>query len=99
MLWPGLLTIRYPVSSMSYLALARRYRPRTFEEVVGQAHVVRALTNALEQGRLHHAWLFSGTRGVGKTTIARILARCLNCEQGVSAHRCGEGDACRAILD
>jgi DNA polymerase-3 subunit gamma/tau len=84
---------------MSYQALARRYRPRTFEEVVGQTHVVRALTNALDQGRLHHAWLFSGTRGVGKTTIARILARCLNCEQGVSAHPCGECDACRAILE
>src|SRR5690625_4694477 len=84
---------------MSYQALARRYRPQTFEEVVGQAHVVRALANALEQGRLHHAWLFSGTRGVGKTTIARILARCLNCEQGVTAHPCGECDACKAILE
>lgn len=83
---------------MAYLALARRYRPRTFAEVVGQEHVVRALSNALEQGRLHHAWLFSGTRGVGKTSIARILARCLNCERGVSAHPCGECGSCRAIL-
>ncbi|MGH8427796.1 MAG: DNA polymerase III subunit gamma/tau [Gammaproteobacteria bacterium] len=82
---------------MAYLALARRYRPRNFEEVVGQQHVVRALGNALERGRLHHAYLFSGTRGVGKTTIARILARCLNCEKGVSAHPCGECSACRAI--
>ncbi|MGH8225540.1 MAG: DNA polymerase III subunit gamma/tau [Gammaproteobacteria bacterium] len=82
---------------MSYLALARRYRPRNFEEVVGQAHVLKALANALEQGRLHHAYLFSGTRGVGKTTIARILARCLNCEKGVSAHPCGECGACKAI--
>ncbi len=82
---------------MSYLALARRYRPRNFEEVVGQAHVLKALGNALEQGRLHHAYLFSGTRGVGKTTIARILARCLNCEKGVSAHPCGECGACKAI--
>ncbi|MGH8273771.1 MAG: DNA polymerase III subunit gamma/tau [Gammaproteobacteria bacterium] len=84
---------------MSYLALARRYRPRTFDDVVGQTHVVRALANALEQGRLHHAWLFSGTRGIGKTTIARILARCLNCEKGVSAHPCGECGACRAIFE
>ncbi len=82
---------------MSYLALARRYRPRRFEDVVGQAHVVRALSNALEQGRLHHAYLFSGTRGVGKTTIARILARCLNCEAGVTAKPCGQCSACKAI--
>ncbi len=66
---------------------------------MGQAHVVRALANALEQGRIHHAWLFSGTRGIGKTTIARILARCLNCERGVSARPCGECGACRAILE
>lgn len=82
---------------MAYLALARRYRPRTFAEVVGQDHVVRALSNALEQGRLHHAYLFAGTRGVGKTTLARILARCLNCEQGVTAKPCGRCGACRAI--
>jgi len=82
---------------MSYLALARRYRPRRFEDVVGQGHVVRALSNALEHQRLHHAYLFSGTRGVGKTTLARILARCLNCETGVTPHPCGECTACRAI--
>jgi len=82
---------------MAYLALARRYRPRTFAEVVGQDHVVRALGNALEQGRLHHAYLFSGTRGVGKTTLARILARCFNCEQGVTAKPCGQCSACQAI--
>ncbi len=68
---------------MTYLALARKWRPRTFDDVVGQPHVVRALTNALTTGRVHHAFLFAGTRGVGKTTVARILARCLNCEQGV----------------
>ncbi len=65
--------------------LARKYRPRTFSELVGQEHVVRALGNALQTGRLHHAYLFTGTRGVGKTTIARILAKCLNCEVGLSA--------------
>jgi len=82
---------------MAYLALARRYRPRRFAEVVGQAHVVRALSNALDQGRLHHAYLFEGTRGVGKTTIARIVTQCLNCERGVSATPCGECGTCRAI--
>ncbi|MBW7931021.1 MAG: DNA polymerase III subunit gamma/tau [Gammaproteobacteria bacterium] len=82
---------------MSYLALARKWRPRTFEDVVGQAHIVRALGNALDSGRVHHAFLFAGTRGVGKTTVARILARCLNCERGVSATPCGECGACRAI--
>jgi len=82
---------------MTYLALARKWRPRTFEDVVGQPHIVRALTNALTSGRVHHAFLFAGTRGVGKTTVARILARCLNCEQGVSASPCGECSACKAI--
>jgi len=75
---------------MSYQVLARRWRPKTFSELVGQEHVVRALSNALDNDRLHHAYLFTGTRGVGKTTIARILAKSLNCEQGVSAHPCGE---------
>ena len=75
---------------MSYQVLARRWRPKTFSELVGQEHVVRALSNALENDRLHHAYLFTGPRGVGKTTIARILAKSLNCEQGVSAHPCGE---------
>ncbi|MDD3530672.1 MAG: DNA polymerase III subunit gamma/tau, partial [Gallionellaceae bacterium] len=82
---------------MSYQVLARKWRPRSFAELVGQEHVVRALSNALEQGRLHHAYLFTGTRGVGKTTLARILARCLNCDSGVSATPCGECPACRQI--
>jgi len=82
---------------MSYQVLARKWRPRTFEQVVGQQHVMRALANGLEQGRLHHAFLFTGTRGVGKTTIARILAKALNCEQGVSAKPCGECGACTEI--
>jgi DNA polymerase-3 subunit gamma/tau len=84
---------------MSYEALARKWRPKNFAELVGQNHVVRALTHALEQDKLHHALLFSGTRGVGKTTIARILARCLNCEKGVSANPCGECSSCREISD
>lgn len=84
---------------MSDQVLARKWRPRTFEDVVGQDHVRRALTNAMGAGRLHHAYLFSGTRGVGKTTLARILARCLNCEQGVSAQPCGECGACRELLE
>ncbi|PIE83500.1 MAG: DNA polymerase III subunit gamma/tau [Candidatus Contendobacter odensis] len=82
---------------MSYQVLARKWRPRTFHELAGQAHVVRALTHALDRQRLHHAFLFTGTRGVGKTTIARIFAKSLNCEQGVSSHPCGECAACRAI--
>jgi len=82
---------------MSQLALARRYRPRTFETVVGQEITVRALSNALALKRLHHAYLFTGTRGVGKTSIARILAKCLNCERGISATPCGECVACQEI--
>jgi DNA polymerase-3 subunit gamma/tau len=78
-------------------ALARKWRPRSFERMVGQEHVVRALTNALEQKRLHHAYLFTGTRGVGKTTLARILAKALNCETGVSASPCGRCTACTEI--
>ena len=81
---------------MSYQVLARKWRPRKFAELVGQEHVVRALTNALDSGRMHHAYLFTGTRGVGKTTIARIFAKSLNCEQGTSADPCGQ---CRACLD
>ena len=82
---------------MSYQVLARKWRPRNFDEVLGQAHVVRALGNGLELGRLHHAYLFAGTRGVGKTTLARILAKCLNCEAGVTAKPCGECSACKQI--
>ncbi len=82
---------------MSYLVLARKWRPKRFSELVGQEHVVRALTNALDTGRVHHAFLFTGTRGVGKTTIARIFAKSLNCEQGSSAEPCGECATCRDI--
>ncbi|MGH8280481.1 MAG: DNA polymerase III subunit gamma/tau [Gammaproteobacteria bacterium] len=82
---------------MSYQVLARKWRPHDFSEVVGQEHVLRALINALDQNRLHHAFLFTGTRGVGKTTLARILAKCLNCERGVSSKPCGECSACREI--
>lgn len=82
---------------MSYLALARRYRPRRFDEVLGQEPVVRALRHALDQDRLHPALLLTGTRGVGKTTLGRIIAKCLNCEKGVSSTPCGECDACREV--
>ncbi len=81
----------------TYTALARKWRPRAFAELVGQEHVSRALVNALQTGRVHHAFLFTGTRGVGKTTIARILAKCLNCESGVTATPCGECASCREI--
>ncbi|PJK10371.1 DNA polymerase III subunit gamma/tau [Lysobacteraceae bacterium NML08-0793] len=82
---------------MSYLVLARKWRPRRFAELVGQEHVVRALSNALDSGRVHHAFLFTGTRGVGKTTIARIFAKSLNCELGTSAEPCGECRTCQDI--
>jgi len=82
---------------MSYQVLARKWRPKSFETLVGQDHVVRALTNALEQNRLHHAYLFTGTRGVGKTTLARILAKSLNCETGITAKPCGVCNACTEI--
>uniref|UniRef100_UPI0012FA15E4 DNA polymerase III subunit gamma/tau n=1 Tax=Azohydromonas aeria TaxID=2590212 RepID=UPI0012FA15E4 len=87
---------------MSYVVLARKYRPRSFDQMVGQAHVVQALTNALQQQRLHHAYLFTGTRGVGKTTVSRILAKSLNCTGpdgtgGITAHPCGVCTACREI--
>jgi DNA polymerase-3 subunit gamma/tau len=82
---------------MSYLVLARKWRPKDFADTVGQDHVLKALINALDSGRLHHAYLFTGTRGVGKTTIARILAKALNCEKGVTSTPCGECSACMEI--
>ncbi|MCX7564188.1 DNA polymerase III subunit gamma/tau [Xanthomonadaceae bacterium XH05] len=82
---------------MSYLVLARKWRPRRFSELVGQEHVVRALSNALESGRVHHAFLFTGTRGVGKTTIARIFAKSLNCVEGVGAEPCGKCEICQSV--
>jgi DNA polymerase III subunit gamma/tau len=84
---------------MSYQVFARKLRPAGFDALVGQEHVVRALVHALENERVHHAYLFTGTRGVGKTTIARILAKCLNCEKGVTAQPCGECSACREISE
>lgn len=84
---------------MSYQVLARKWRPKTFREMVGQEHVLKALINALDHDRLHHAYLFTGTRGVGKTTIARILAKCLNCESGVSSEPCGVCGACQEIAE
>ena len=83
--------------NVSYQVLARKWRPRNFEQLVGQTHVARALVNALDADRLHHAFLFSGTRGVGKTTLARILAKCINCETGVTSKPCGECSACVEI--
>ena len=82
---------------MSYQVLARKWRPKTFESLVGQEHVVRALTHALTDQRLHHAYLFTGTRGVGKTTLARILAKSFNCENGITATPCGVCSACTEI--
>ena len=87
---------------MTSLALARSWRPKTFSQLVGQDHVVKALTNALDHGRLHHAWLFTGTRGVGKTTIARIMAKALNCigadgSGKMTSEPCGKCPACLAI--
>ena len=82
---------------MSYQVLARKYRPANFEELEGQEHVRRALVNALEQNRLHHAYLFTGTRGTGKTTIARIFAKCLNCDRGITSTPCGECGSCLEI--
>jgi DNA polymerase-3 subunit gamma/tau len=82
---------------MSYQVLARKWRPKSFSQMVGQEHVVRALSNALDQQRLHHAYLFTGTRGVGKTTLGRIIAKCLNCETGITSQPCGVCSACTEI--
>lgn len=82
---------------MTYQVLARKWRPKTFESLIGQEHVVRALTHALTEQRLHHAYLFTGTRGVGKTTLARILAKSFNCEVGITATPCGVCSACTEI--
>jgi DNA polymerase-3 subunit gamma/tau len=84
---------------MSYQVLARKWRPQFFKDMVGQEHVLRALINAFDNQRLHHAYLFTGTRGVGKTTIARILAKCLNCEQGITSEPCGTCDSCVEITE
>ena len=82
---------------MSYQVLARKWRPKNFSEVVGQSHVLTALENGLKENRLHHAYLFSGTRGVGKTSIARLFAKGLNCINGITADPCGECENCKAI--
>ncbi|MGB0848972.1 MAG: DNA polymerase III subunit gamma/tau [Thiolinea sp.] len=84
---------------MSYQVLARKWRPQNFQEMVGQQHVLRALLTALDENRLHHAYLFTGTRGVGKTTIARIFAKCLNCETGVTSRPCGTCRSCTEIAE
>ena len=83
--------------AINYQVLARKWRPQRFAEVVGQQHVLTALVNSLNQGRLHHAYLFSGTRGVGKTSIARLLAKALNCETGITAEPCGVCTSCQEI--
>ena len=95
----GCRSVHHPAAffAMSYQVLARKWRPRTFQDMVGQSHVVRALCNALDQDRLHHAYLFTGTRGIGKTTLARLLSKALNCEQGLGATPCGRCGACREI--
>ena len=84
---------------MAYQVLARKYRPSNFTEMEGQEHVLRALINSLDSNRLHHAYLFTGTRGVGKTTIARILAKCLNCDGGVTSMPCDVWVSCREIAE
>src|SRR5438045_9178482 len=82
---------------MSYLVLARKYRPQRFDELVGQEHIARTLSNAIAQNRVHHAFLFTGARGVGKTSAARILAKALSCEKGPTAEPCGKCDLCQEI--
>src|SRR5690348_3718561 len=91
------MRFRPKVVPMSYQVLARKWRPKQFDELVGQEHVVKALSHALDSGHVHHAYLFTGTRGVGKTTIARIFAKSLNCEKGMSAHPCGACAICKAV--
>src|SRR5690348_12119020 len=91
------MRFRPKVVPMSYQVLARKWRPKQFDELVGQEHVVKALSHALDSGRVHHAYLLTGTRGVGKTTIARTFAESLNCEKGVSAHPCGACAICKAV--
>ena len=91
--------IRARIDAMSYQVLARKLRPADFASLVGQDHIVRALRHGLDSGRLHHAYLFTGTRGVGKTTIARLLAKCLNCEAGVGASPCGDCSVCREVQE
>ena len=83
--------------TQQYQVLARKYRPKNFHELIGQSHVSQALINAIDYNRLHHAYLFTGTRGVGKTTIARILSKCLNCDTGITSTPCGVCDNCVAI--
>src|SRR5215210_651660 len=82
---------------VSYQVLARKLRPKSFSSLKGQEHVTRALTNALTRQQLHHAYLFTGTRGVGKTTLARLLAKCLNCERGITSQPCDNCSACLSI--
>ena len=94
---PPPLFYLHATGHMSYQVLARKWRPKNFSEMVGQEHVVQALSNALENDRLHHAYLFTGTRGVGKTTLARILSKSLNCETGITATPCGECSVCREV--
>lgn len=84
-------------SEVEYLALARKYRPQNFEDVVGQEHVLKALAHSIDSGKTHHAYVFTGTRGIGKTTIARIFAKALQCQEGVSSHPCGKCEACEGI--
>ncbi len=98
-MYNGRLQRKHGTSSMSHQVLARKWRPSDFRQLVGQEHVLKALVNALDRDRLHHAYLFTGTRGVGKTTIARIFAKCLNCEQGVSSTPCGGCAACQEIAE
>jgi DNA polymerase-3 subunit gamma/tau len=82
---------------MAYVALARKWRPQRFDDFVGQTMVTRAIKNSLDRGRIHHAMLFTGTRGVGKTTLARLIAKSLNCEHGTGSHPCGECSTCTSI--